>query len=63
MPLLPSAFGLGGAKRTGGLDRTLDPPMRSDSPNWGELVRGTKVGEGAHAADGGSVGGGFLVCP
>eukprot|EP00962_Isochrysis_galbana_P021305 scaffold6285_cov121-Isochrysis_galbana.AAC.17 len=21
------------AKRTGGLDRTLDPPMRSDSPN------------------------------
>eukprot|EP00962_Isochrysis_galbana_P030603 scaffold9927_cov118-Isochrysis_galbana.AAC.8 len=30
---LPSALGLGGAKRTGGLDRTLDPPMRSDSPN------------------------------
>lgn len=29
----------------------------------GELVRGTKVGEGAHAADGGSVGGGFLVGP
>ena len=28
-----------------------------------ELVRGTKVWEGAHAADGGSVGGGFLVCP
>eukprot|EP00962_Isochrysis_galbana_P028262 scaffold8905_cov105-Isochrysis_galbana.AAC.3 len=33
MPPLPSALGLGGAKRTGGLDRTLDPPMRSDSPN------------------------------
>eukprot|EP00962_Isochrysis_galbana_P017239 scaffold4961_cov114-Isochrysis_galbana.AAC.13 len=33
MPRLPSALGLGGAKRTGGLDRTLDPPMRSDSPN------------------------------
>eukprot|EP00962_Isochrysis_galbana_P046654 scaffold18810_cov118-Isochrysis_galbana.AAC.11 len=28
MPRLPSALGLGGAKRTGG----LDPPMRSDSP-------------------------------
>eukprot|EP00962_Isochrysis_galbana_P044440 scaffold17249_cov126-Isochrysis_galbana.AAC.7 len=33
MPRLPSALGLGGAKRAGGLDRTLDPPMRSDSPN------------------------------
>eukprot|EP00962_Isochrysis_galbana_P039950 scaffold14424_cov105-Isochrysis_galbana.AAC.1 len=33
MPRLPSALGLGGAKRTGGLDWTLDPPMRSDSPN------------------------------
>eukprot|EP00962_Isochrysis_galbana_P028463 scaffold8996_cov101-Isochrysis_galbana.AAC.3 len=33
MPRLPSALGLGGAKRTGGLDRKLDPPMRSDSPN------------------------------
>eukprot|EP00962_Isochrysis_galbana_P035733 scaffold12252_cov93-Isochrysis_galbana.AAC.4 len=33
MPRLPSALGLGGAKRTGGMDRTLDPPMRSDSPN------------------------------
>eukprot|EP00962_Isochrysis_galbana_P060583 scaffold35194_cov118-Isochrysis_galbana.AAC.4 len=33
MPRLPGALGLGGAKRTGGLDRTLDPPMRSDSPN------------------------------
>eukprot|EP00962_Isochrysis_galbana_P054540 scaffold26114_cov121-Isochrysis_galbana.AAC.3 len=33
MPRLPSALGLGGAKRTGGLDWTLNPPMRSDSPN------------------------------
>eukprot|EP00962_Isochrysis_galbana_P009501 scaffold2645_cov112-Isochrysis_galbana.AAC.17 len=33
MPRLPSALGLGGAKRTGGLDWTLDPTMRSDSPN------------------------------
>eukprot|EP00962_Isochrysis_galbana_P023031 scaffold6910_cov136-Isochrysis_galbana.AAC.4 len=33
MPHLPSALGLGGAKRTGGLDWTLNPPMRSDSPN------------------------------
>eukprot|EP00962_Isochrysis_galbana_P024058 scaffold7348_cov113-Isochrysis_galbana.AAC.6 len=33
MPRLPSALGLGGAKRTGGLDMTLEPPMRSDSPN------------------------------
>eukprot|EP00962_Isochrysis_galbana_P050942 scaffold22292_cov121-Isochrysis_galbana.AAC.2 len=34
-PRLPSALGLGGAKRKGGLDRRLDPPMpmRSDSPN------------------------------
>eukprot|EP00962_Isochrysis_galbana_P004459 scaffold1225_cov109-Isochrysis_galbana.AAC.3 len=33
MPRLPSALGLGGAKRTGGRDWTLNPPMRSDSPN------------------------------
>eukprot|EP00962_Isochrysis_galbana_P023914 scaffold7297_cov125-Isochrysis_galbana.AAC.4 len=33
MPRLPSALGLGGAKRKGGLDWTLNPPMRSDSPN------------------------------
>eukprot|EP00962_Isochrysis_galbana_P036464 scaffold12605_cov114-Isochrysis_galbana.AAC.5 len=33
MPRLPSALGLGGAKRTGGLDWTLTPPMRSDSPS------------------------------
>eukprot|EP00962_Isochrysis_galbana_P026747 scaffold8323_cov116-Isochrysis_galbana.AAC.5 len=33
MPRMPSALGLGGAKRTGGLDWTLNPPMRSDSPN------------------------------
>eukprot|EP00962_Isochrysis_galbana_P039329 scaffold14074_cov111-Isochrysis_galbana.AAC.1 len=33
MPRLPSALGLGGAKRTGGLDKTLNPPMRSDSRN------------------------------
>eukprot|EP00962_Isochrysis_galbana_P014190 scaffold4041_cov109-Isochrysis_galbana.AAC.2 len=35
-PRLPSALGLGGAKRTGGQDPglwTLNPPMRSDSPN------------------------------
>eukprot|EP00962_Isochrysis_galbana_P030583 scaffold9924_cov96-Isochrysis_galbana.AAC.1 len=31
MSRLPSALGLGRAKRTGGLDRTLDPPMRSDT--------------------------------
>eukprot|EP00962_Isochrysis_galbana_P048528 scaffold20268_cov111-Isochrysis_galbana.AAC.13 len=33
MPRLPSTLGLGGAKRTGGLDWTLNPPMRSDSPD------------------------------
>eukprot|EP00962_Isochrysis_galbana_P025323 scaffold7782_cov113-Isochrysis_galbana.AAC.3 len=33
MSRLPSALGLGGAKRTGSLDWTLNPPMRSDSPN------------------------------
>eukprot|EP00962_Isochrysis_galbana_P023411 scaffold7070_cov125-Isochrysis_galbana.AAC.5 len=34
MPRLPSALGLGRAKRTGGLEWTLNPPMRSDSPNF-----------------------------
>eukprot|EP00962_Isochrysis_galbana_P000683 scaffold189_cov118-Isochrysis_galbana.AAC.5 len=33
MPRLPSALGLGGAKRDGRPGLDTDPPMRSDSPN------------------------------
>eukprot|EP00962_Isochrysis_galbana_P039895 scaffold14375_cov133-Isochrysis_galbana.AAC.10 len=32
MPRLPSALGLGGAKRTGGLDWTLNPPICALTP-------------------------------
>eukprot|EP00962_Isochrysis_galbana_P025659 scaffold7938_cov129-Isochrysis_galbana.AAC.2 len=44
MPRLPSALGLGGAKRTGGLDWTLNPPMRSDSPSVHRKKCGTPCG-------------------
>eukprot|EP00962_Isochrysis_galbana_P016727 scaffold4795_cov126-Isochrysis_galbana.AAC.1 len=33
MPRLPSALGLGGAKRTGGLDWTLNPPRCALTPH------------------------------